>query len=168
VSFALAVLFLLVLLACLGLHVFGLPGNWVLLGLVALWDYGHGPAHFGGGFYLLLAGLALAGEGLEFCIQFLGGKHHGATTQGNLGGVAGAMAGALLGAPFFFGFGALLGAVAGAFLGCYTFERLHGRDNTAALTAAKGALFGKVLGLAAKTACGVVMWVAAARAVWPA
>lgn len=167
-SFALAALFLAVLLACLGLHVFGLPGNWVLLALVALWDYAYAPVHFGGGFWLLLIGMAVAGEVLEFGIQFLGARRYGATVQGNLGGVIGALAGAILCAPLLFGFGALLGAVAGAFLGCYTFERLHGRDNAAALVAARGALFGKVLGLAAKTGCGVVMWVAAARAIWPA
>ena len=37
-TYVLAAGYLALLLACLGLHVFGLPGNWVLLGLVALWD----------------------------------------------------------------------------------------------------------------------------------
>jgi len=168
VSFVLAALFLVVLFACLGLHVFGLPGNWLMLVLVVLWDLGQAQVHFGTGFYVLLAGLALGGEALELGVQLVGAKRYGATMQGNLGGFAGAVAGALLGAPFFLGFGALLGAVAGAFLGCYTFERLHGRDGAAARQAAWGAMFGKVFGLAAKTACGVVMWVAAAGAIWPA
>lgn len=166
-SFALAALFLALLLGCLGLHVFGLPGNWVLLGLVGLWDI-YAPVHFGGGFYLLLIGLAVTGEVLEFGIQLLGARRYGATVPGNVGGVIGAIAGAILGAPFLLGLGALFGAVAGAFLGCYILERLHGRDHAAALVAARGALYGKVLGLAAKTACGVVMWVAAAKAIWPA
>jgi uncharacterized protein YqgC (DUF456 family) len=168
VSFVLAALFLALLLACLGLHVFGLPGNWAILVLVILWDLVHPQAHFGLALYAVLAGLALVGEGLEFLAQLVGAKRYGASLQGNVGGFVGALVGALLGAPFFLGFGALLGAVAGAFFGCYTFERFHGRAGAAALTAAKGALLGKVLGLAAKTACGVVMWVAAAREIWPA
>lgn len=167
-SFALAALFLAVLLACLGLHVFGLPGNWVLLALVAVWDYVQAPVHFGGGVWALLIGMAVAGEVLEFGVQLLGARRYGASMPGNVGGVIGAIAGAILGVPFFLGFGALVGAVAGAFFGCYSFERLHGRDHAAALTAARGAMFGKVFGLAAKTACGMIMWVAAARAIWPA
>jgi uncharacterized protein YqgC (DUF456 family) len=167
-SFVLAGLFLGLLLACLGLHVFGLPGNWLLLALVGLWDFLHAPAHFGLAFYGVLAGLAILGEVVEFGAQLLGAKRYGATARGNVGGFVGALAGALVGAPFFLGFGALIGAVAGAFFGCYSFERLHGRDSAEALQAARGALLGKVFGLAAKTACGVVMWVAAARAIWPA
>lgn len=167
-SFLLASLFLILLFSCLVLHVFGLPGNWLLLGLVGLWDFFQAGPHFGLAFYAVLVGLAAVGEVVEFGAQILGARRYGATARGNVGGFAGALVGALLGAPFFWGVGALLGAVAGAFFGCYSFERLHGRDSAAALRAAKGALLGKVFGLAAKTACGVVMWVAAARAIWPA
>lgn len=167
-SFVLAGAFLALLLGCLTLSVFGLPGNWLLLGLVALWDFLQPAGHFGLAVYGLLVGLALAGELVELVVQLAGAKKYGATLQGNVGGFIGALAGAVLGVPFFLGFGAFLGAVAGAYVGCYVFERLHGRDGPAAHRAATGALFGKVFGLAAKMACGMVMWVTAARAIWPA
>ena len=167
-SLVLLTFFLLLLLACLSLHVFGLPGNWLLLGLVVLWDALHPTLHPGFGFYALLAGVALAGEAVELFAQLFGAKRYGATGKGNLGGFLGAFGGALCGAPFFLGLGALVGAVAGAFFGCYTFERLHGRDDAAARRAALGAMYGKVFGLTAKVACGVVMWTASVRELWPA
>ncbi len=167
-SYVWAILYLALLLACLGLHIFSLPGNWVLLGLVALWDILHPAPHFGFAFYALLAGVALAGELVELVAQLFGAKRYGASGRGNLGGFLGAFAGAFLGAPFFWGVGALFGAVVGAYLGCYVFERTHGKDDAAARHAAMGAMYGKVFGLTAKVACGVVMWVAAARQLWPA
>jgi len=168
VTLVFLVLFLILLLGCLGLHIFGLPGNWVLLGLVILWDVVHPAFHFGFGFYALLVCVALAGEAVELFAQIAGAKRFGATGKGNLGGFLGALAGALLGAPFFLGLGALVGAVAGAFVGCYVFERAHGRADADARRAALGAMYGKVFGLTAKVACGVVMWTAAARELWPA
>jgi uncharacterized protein len=168
VTFVLAVGFLAVLLACLGLHVFGLPANWVLIGFVAVWDFLHPALRLGAGVYMLLVGLALAGEVVELAAQLIGARRYGATGQGNLGGFIGAFAGAILGAPFLLGLGALIGAVAGAYLGCYVFERLGGRDDPAARRAALGAFFGKILGFSAKLACGMVMWVTAVRAIWPA
>ncbi len=167
-SHVLASLFLLALLGCLALHVLGLPGNWLLLGLVILWDLAHPELAPGFGFYAVIGGAALAGEAAELAVQLFGARRYGATGRGNLGGVVGAFAGAICGAPFFFGLGALAGAVVGAFAGCYVFERLHGRGDAEARRAAKGAMYGKVLGLAAKVACGVFMWTAAARELWPA
>lgn len=167
-SLVLLTFFLLLLLACLTLHVFGLPGNWLLLGLVVLWDVLHPSLHLDFGFYALLVCVALAGEAVELFAQLFGAKRYGATGKGNLGGFLGAFGGALCGAPFFLGLGALFGAVAGAFFGCYMFERLHGRDDAAARRAAWGAMYGKVFGLTAKVACGVVMWTASARELWPA
>jgi uncharacterized protein YqgC (DUF456 family) len=161
-------LFLLLLLACLGLNIFGLPGNWLLVGLLVLWDVLHPDPPFGFGFYALVVGVGLAGEAVELFAQLFGAKRYGATGKGNLGGFLGAFAGALLGAPFFLGLGALFGAVAGAFVGCYVFERAHGRTDPEARRAAMGAMYGKVFGITAKVACGVVMWTAAARQLWPA
>jgi len=167
VSFVVAALFLLLLLAALGLNIFGLPGNWALLGLVGLWDWFHGFG-FGAGFYVLLLALALSAEAAEFVSQFFGAKRYGATGKGNLGGLVGALAGAILGALFLFGIGALFGAVAGAFAGCYLFERSHGRSDAEARRAAMGAMYGKVFGLTAKIGLGAIMWVASVRQIWPA
>lgn len=167
-SYVWAVLFLSLCLGVLGLHVLSLPANWLLLGLAAAWAYFVGGADMGKGFFLLLFGLAALGEAIEFGLQLLGAKRYGATGKGNLGGILGAIAGAILGAPFFLGLGALLGAAAGAYAGCYFFERNHGREPAEARRAAMGALYGKILGLTAKIGCGGAMFLATARAVWPA
>lgn len=166
-SYVWATLYLSLLFAVLGLHVLSLPANWVLLILAALWGWLAPGAHFGWQFYALLAGLAVAGEVIEFVAQYYGSKKYGATGKGNLGGMLGAIAGALFGAPFFFGLGALVGAIAGAFFGCYFFERHHGRDKAEARHAAWGAMYGKVLGMAAKIGLGGAMWVASVHKIWP-
>lgn len=166
-EYVVVVLFLLALLAVLGLHVLTLPANWVLLGGVILWGWAHPELQLGIGFYLLLAGIALLGEAIEFASQYIGGKKYGATGKGNLGAFIGAILGAITCAPLFFGLGAVLGAVGGAYFGCFLFERIHGRETGEAWRAAKGAMLGRVLGLIVKIGLGGVMFAMAARAVWP-
>nr|WP_209280108.1 DUF456 domain-containing protein [Desulfobaculum xiamenense] len=162
------VLFVLACFGALVLHVFSLPANWVVLGLVALWKATHPDMAltwigFGG-----LALLALAGEGLEFVIRLKGAKQYGASSKGNWGGVLGAIAGAIVGAGFLFGIGALPGALLGAFGGCLAVERIQGRTFEEARTAAMGAMYGTFLGLVAKVGIGVVMATMAAGSVWGA
>jgi len=165
-DYAYASLFLALLLAALGLHIFSLPANWVMIGLTALWALIHA-GHAWGGLFVILVVLAVSGEVVEFLAQYFGAKRFGASSKGNLGGLLGAFAGAILGAPFFFGFGALFGAVAGAFIGCYLFERNHGKTAAEAKRAAWGAMYGKVFGLVSKIGLGMVMWLAVAREIWP-
>ena len=153
--------------AALGLHVFSLPANWVVLGLAALWGYTHPGLNLSWVFYLVLGLLALAGEGLELAFQYFGGKKYGASGKGNLGAFIGALVGAIFCAPFFFGLGALVGALAGAYVGCYIFERMHGRPSHEAWHAAKGAMLGRVLGLVVKIGLGAAMFALTVRAVWP-
>jgi len=162
-----ATLYIILLVLVLGLNVFSLPGNWILLGLAWVWALIHPGAHFGARFYMMLAGLALAGEVVEFAAQAYGVKKYGGTNKGNFGSFVGAILGAILGAPFLLGFGALIGAVAGAYLGCYAFERMHGRPSGEAWHAAKGAMWGKMLGLVVKIGLGVVMVTFIADAIWP-
>jgi len=162
-----AILFILVLLAVLGLNVLGLPANWIILGLAWIWDLIHPGFSPGWGFYGPLIFLAVLGEGLEFGAQFYGAKKYGGSNKGNIGAFIGAIAGAIFCAPFLWGFGALLGAVGGAYVGCYAFERLHGRPSSEAWRAAKGAMWGRVLGFVVKTGLGGAMLAIVARSVWP-
>ncbi|NCC24222.1 MAG: DUF456 domain-containing protein [Deltaproteobacteria bacterium] len=153
----LAVLFIVLLLASLILHVFGLPANWLVLALAGLWKWSHPDMDASVPFFIGLSVLALAGEGIEFAATIWGGRRYGSTGRGNLGAIVGAIVGAVFGAPFFFGLGALAGALLGAYGGCLLVEILHGRDMESARQAAKGAMFGKFLGLAAKFGLGVTM-----------
>jgi hypothetical protein len=162
-----AVALALLLVPLLGLHLAGLPGNWLILAAAALFAWLRHPDAMNAGFFILLGALALTGELVEFAAQYLGTKRYGGSGKGNLGALVGAFAGAVLGAPFLLGLGALAGALAGAYAGCYLLERLHGMPHPAATQAAKGAFFGRALGLSAKIGLGATMAVLAIRAAWP-
>ena len=136
------------------LNIFGLPGNWVLLGLVGLWKYLYpSTGELGVGFFALMIGLAVLGELLELGLQVLNARKFGSSSSGNLAGMIGAVAGAILLAPLFFGLGALIGALVGAWLGCFMMEILKGRPGGEASSAAFGAMMGRFLGTIFK--CGV-------------
>lgn len=148
------------------LHIFGLPANWLVLGLVGLWKWLQPEADLSWMFMGILAGMALCGEVLEFLSQMWGAKKYGGSKKGNWGAILGAIAGSIFGAPFFFGLGALPGALLGAYGGCLGVELITGRTLPEARSAAKGALWGKMFGMVTKIALGGVMvWLSIPR-VW--
>jgi hypothetical protein len=154
------------LITSLGLHIFGLPGNWIILFLTGIWKWFHPEMQGGIFFFSLLFFIALAAEIFEFWVQLWGGKRYGSTGRGNIGGIIGAVIGAVVGAPFFLGIGALFGALAGAFIGSLLTELVEGRNMQESLRSAKGAMFGRFLGMSAKFGLGVVMlWLALPR-IW--
>jgi uncharacterized protein YqgC (DUF456 family) len=151
------------------LNVFGLPGNWVLLGLTVLWKLAHPAAtQMDAWFWVMMAGLALTGEGLEFGLQVIKARKYGSSSSGTFAGVIGAIAGAILLAPLFFGLGALIGALAGAWTGCFFTEWLiRGRPVGESLTAAFGAMMGRFLGTVCKCGIGGGMLALTAGRIWP-
>lgn len=153
------ILYCIPLALSLGLILFSLPGNWVAVGLVALWKVLNTDVTYGWQFVALLGGLALAGEGMELFFQLLTGRKAGSTKKGNVGGFIGLIIGAILGAPIGFGLGALPGALLGAYIGCLVMERNQGRPWPEARRAAKGVLVGSFLGMIAKFGLGVAILV---------
>lgn len=151
-------LFLIVLAFVLLLNILTLPANWIMLGLIALWrfatPYSDGMTLF---FFVLLVGLAVLGEVVEYVTQIWGSKKYGSSTSGMWAGVLGALVGALAGMPLLFGLGALIGALVGAWGGSYLMERYNGRSDAEARQAAKGALVGRFLGIVVKCAIGAMM-----------
>lgn len=160
--------FLTLLTFVLVLNVFGLPANWMILGLIALWNYLHpGTEALGQMFWLFVVGLAVLGEVLEWGLQAVKAKHHGASSSGTFVAMVGAFAGAILLAPLFWGIGALLGALAGAWFGCFTVEILKGRGAEQALRAAWGAMLGRLLGTVSKCGVGGCMIALTAKKILP-
>ena len=160
--------FITLLCFVLLLNIFGLPANWVLLGLVALWKVVHpGTASMDMWFWIMMVGIALVGEALEMGMQILKAKRYGSSSSGTFAGMVGAIAGAILLAPLFFGLGALIGALAGAWTGCFVVERLKGRPLREALDAAFGAMMGRFLGTVCKCGAGGAMLALAAGRIWP-
>lgn len=160
--------FITLLCFVLLLNIFGLPANWVLLGLVALWKVVHpGATSMDVWFWIMMVGMALVGEALEMGMQILKAKRYGSSSSGTFAGMIGAIAGAILLAPLFFGLGALIGALAGAWTGCFVVEHLKGRSLCEALDAAFGAMMGRFLGTVCKCGAGGAMLALAAGRIWP-
>jgi len=161
-----AALFIFLLLLVMLLHVFTLPANWIVLGLILIWKMLHPEMMTWGVFFLLVAMSGLA-EIIEFLSGAYGARKYGATGKGNWGGILGAIAGAIFGAPFFLGLGAIVGSVAGAFIGCLMVEMAGKRAFAEARRAAWGAMWGRFFGLVAKVGIGVAMLAVAAPRIWP-
>ncbi|MDL2317346.1 DUF456 domain-containing protein [Desulfovibrio sp. OttesenSCG-928-A18] len=163
--YILAIICIALMILSLMLLFLGLPGNWIILGLAALWTLVSGTA-FGWEFFLPLIGLALAGEAAEFLAGHFGARRFGASGKGSAGGMVGALAGGLVCAPLFFGLGALLGAMAGGFIGCFVVEKGRGAKGAAAARAAFGATLGRFGGFVVKLGIGIgIIWTAAPR-IW--
>ena len=150
------------------LNIFGLPANWIILGLVTLWKYAYpDTAHMGTLFFAMMIGLAVIGEALELGLQVVKAKRYGSSSSGTFAGMIGAVAGAILLAPLFFGLGALIGALLGAWTGCFLMEILKGRPGKEAVDAAFGAMMGRFLGTVCKCGIGGAMIALTGRYIWP-
>lgn len=165
VTFALTLFFLAILALVLTINLFGLPANWLIVGMLALWRFTHPDgAVLDTTFWLLAGGALILGEVLEFGAQTLGAKRYGSTGKGNVGGIIGAVLGAIIGASFLFGLGAFIGALGGAWAGCYLMETGQGRSRAEARQAAMGAMMGRFLGITLKCGAGaVIIFLAATR-----
>ena len=167
-EYAVAALYLGLMLLMLGLHAVSLPANWILLALAGVWKWMHPETMDAGwGFFGLLAGLCLLGEGLEQAVQLYGGKRYGSSGKGMLGAFLGGFAGAIIGAPILFGLGAVPGALIGAYGGGLVFELVHDRPMAEAHHSAMGNLLGRVAGMILKLGLGMVIFVLCAERIWP-
>ncbi|MDE7240721.1 DUF456 domain-containing protein [Desulfovibrio sp.] len=160
--------FLTLLCFVLFLNIFGLPANWIILGLVALWKLLlPGQGQLGVWFWAGMVAFALLGEALELGVQVVKARHYGSSSSGTFAGMVGAFVGAILLAPLFWGLGALLGALLGAWLGCYLMEVAKGRPSSEAMNAAMGAMMGRFLGTVCKCGTGAAMIALTAHHIWP-
>lgn len=151
-------LFLAFAAAVLFLNALGLPGNWVLLLLAAIWALATDLQRVGWGTLGVLAGLALLAEALEFVVGLAWTAKRGATRRGTLGAFLGGLGGALLAAGVAPPLGAMLGAFGGTFGGTFLLEYLGERRQDAALRAGRAAFVGRLVAAAVKTLCGFWMW----------
>jgi uncharacterized protein len=166
-AFVWAGLFLIGLVALLLLHVFGLPANWLILLAMGVWQWIHPQLGLDWGFFILLLGLCVLGELVEFAAQLWGGKRFGGSRRGAWAAVLGAIVGGVLGAPFLFGLGAVPGSLLGAFAASFLVEVGQGYAFPAAYRAAWGAMYNKILGMVAKVGLGAAMIALSFGRIWP-
>jgi uncharacterized protein YqgC (DUF456 family) len=162
-----------VLVALLGvasvfLVLVGLPGTWLLLGLVLLielidgwWLVGEPAVTFAWWLLIACLGLAVVGEVLELVAGALGAKRGGASRRGMVFAAVGGIVGGIAGAPFGLVLGAFAGAVIGTFAGAVVGEL--GNPNTAlgdTLRPATAASIGRILGTLVKLPIAIAVAVA--------
>lgn len=144
-----------------------LPGNWLIVAAAALFAWllpeeaGRGIA---GTTIVVLTGLAVAGEVIEFGAGAAGAAKTGASRRAVVlslvGAALGSVAGLTIGAPipilgsFVM---AVVGGAAGAFAGAYLGETWKGREEGERIAAGRGALVGRLWGTAGKLTAGAVM-----------
>jgi len=164
-----ALILLVAMAAAWFANVFALPGNWLIVGLAAVFAAIF-PASTGRGLHWttigVAAALALVGEIVELVAGAAGAKRSGASRRAMLLALVGTMVGSLLGAfatipiPIV---GPILGAVGGgalgAFVGAYVGETAIGRSTEQSLAAGQGALIGRLLGTAGKLVIGITLFV---------
>jgi len=147
----------LAMVLALGSIIFGLPGIWMILVLAVVAAALEGFARINLTVILILLGLALFGELLEFLIGYVGARVKGASRAASMAALIGAIAGA-----FFLGgwipvVGALLGAFAGAFLAAFTVELFKQGKAEPAYKAGIAAMFGRIGSIISKLSIGVAM-----------
>jgi len=147
----------LAMLASLLLIVFGLPGTWIIfiLALIAaaIGDFQKITLMV----LLVLFGIALLGELMEFLAGYLGARKKGASRWASGSAIIFSFIGAILMSGIPPVIGALIGAFLGAFLGAVLAEYIIQREWRRALEAGAAALFGRMISLISKIAVGVSM-----------
>jgi uncharacterized protein len=162
-----ALLLIVVLLACLALTMFGLPGNWLIVAATAIYACltpAQSSAAIGWKPVAVLLALALLGEIIELLAAAGGAAKAGGSRRGAVlalvGSVAGALLGVFIGIPvpllgpilaalLFAGLGALVGAMLG--------ELWAGKDWNASWRIGMAAFRGRIAGTLAKMLLGAAM-----------
>lgn len=162
-----ATLLVLASLAAWSVNLFAIPGNWIMLGLAAVFVALVPPTVGGGiswGMLLALAVLAGLGELIEFAAGAAGAANAGGSRRAMLlaivGTMAGSITGAILGLPIpLIGpvVAALGGACLGAFAGAWLGETWKGRSHSERMAISRAALVGRLLGTLGKLFAGGVM-----------
>ncbi len=149
-------MFLIIILLILWtLNFFSLPGNWLMIAILFVFDMLSNTFSPGIWWWCGVIFLVLLGEGLEWIGQYMGGKKYGLSKKGNIGAFVMAILGSIVGVSFLFGFGALIGGLIGAYIGAFLMEFAYVKDIKDAANRAFGALVGKFFGLIAKLSAGI-------------
>lgn len=147
---------MVVCLAGLAATALGAPGTWVIFIAALAYDLLPWTADISTTAILLLLGMAVLGEALEYIIGAKSTKKYGASNWGVAGAIAGGIIGAFVGVPVFL-VGSVLGLFIGAFLGAFVMETLAKKSIAKAFRAGIGAFRGRVGAMLVKGLLGIAM-----------
>ncbi len=153
------IFFLFLLVSFFGLisHVFGLPGNYIILGASILLAWYGGFHDVTVTVLFVLTALALLGELIEFVLGIYGAKKYKASNKAIIGSIVFGIAGGIMGLPFFLGIGAVIGAFIGAFVGAFLVDLFIQKKLDSAMKSGWGAFLGRMGGSISKGALGMAM-----------
>jgi len=138
----------------------GLPGNWILVGVVAIVALAGGFDIITWPYLLLCLGLAGVGELVESVLGAVVVAGRGGTRWGVIGSIIGGIAGALLGAGFIPPLGSVLLGFVGAFAGAVAGELIKAPNVEQAMRVGFWAFVGRVLAMMVKVAAGIgILWI---------
>jgi len=153
------IVFALVSLAGIILTFFGIGGTFLVLIGAILYDLISWSWTITFTTLLIVLGLAVLGEILEWLITMLGSKAGGVSRWGIIGTIAGSIIGGILLSPLMPIIGTFLGILLGAILGAFAFELMHTKQAGKAWKAAKAALLGRALvSLSKLILAGIQVW----------
>ena len=157
---------LLLVLASLFVYL-GLGGNFIIIGLALIHALVTGFDPISWQLLLVLLGIALVGEGVEFVVGTFYPAKQGATRAGVVGAFIGGLLGAAVGNSLVPVIGAVLGSFAGAFGGAVLGEYQRNQSLEPSLRIGTHAFVGRLLAILVKHALGLVMVFLVLRATFP-
>lgn len=145
----------------------GLGGNFIIVGLALVHALVTGFDPIGWPLLLVLLGIALLGEGIEFVVGTFYVARQGASRYGVALAFVGGLTVALLGNQVVPVIGAVLGSFLGAFAGAVLGEYLNNRGLEPSLRIGGQAFLGRLLAILIKHALAMVMVFLILRATFP-
>jgi uncharacterized protein len=152
------------------LNFISLPGNWICVGLVAIYVWINPSSQsYGLGFPTLVAAAVLAtlGEAVEFAAAAAGASRAGGATRSSWLAIAGSLLGSIVGVTVGLPIpvigpviGAVLFAALGAMAGAIFGEWTVGNTLSSTMEVGRAAFRGRLIGMAGKIGCGVGILVA--------
>jgi uncharacterized protein len=156
----LALLGVLVMVGALALIPLGVPGTWIMVGVLAI-----GALAGRVGALVLIAAIVLAGiaELVEFVASARVNRRYGGSRGAFWGAAFGGILGVIIGVPVPV-IGSVIAGFIGAFLGAAAVTFHEVKDYDRAWQVGRGALVGRVVSAAVKTGIGIVILVLGAAA----
>jgi len=156
----------LIIVIALGLNLFGLFGNWLMVAALALAWWLTGFAHFGPWWmFAVYIGLAILGEVLETVLSGYGARRFGGSPGAMVAALVGCFVGLVVGTPLLPIpiVGSVVGACVGGFVFAAGYDYIqHERTAYDATWIGIGAAAGKIGGIFAKFFCGIAILILAA------
>ena len=146
----------------------GLGGNFIIIGLALIYALITGFDPIGWQLLLVLLGIALLGEGIEFVVGTFYAAKQGASKAGVVMAFVGGLAGAALGNQVFPILGAVLGSFVGAFAGAVSGEYYMEQRLEPSLRIGGYAFLGRLMAIFIKHALSLVMVFLILKATFPA